>query len=171
MADTIFKVGRIFKGRLGAYTLTKQLQESVWVARYASYVHPAAKHALEPYTRIHPNRPSSNQEREAFIFKSVRHWRLQNERDVLRRFQSRTPHVRPLVDEIEDPPALVLKYLEDDALRGSNLKTLARYEVKFVARGVLEALSVLHGDGFVHTGTNPAAAPPAILPTFPRCCC
>lgn len=30
---------------------------------------------------------------------------------------------------------------------------LARAEVKFVARRVLEALSVLHREGFVHTGT------------------
>lgn len=33
MKDLVFKIGQIFKGRQGIYTLTKQLQESVWLAR------------------------------------------------------------------------------------------------------------------------------------------
>lgn len=33
MKDLVFKVGQAFQGRLGIYTLTKQLQQSVWVAR------------------------------------------------------------------------------------------------------------------------------------------
>lgn len=49
-------------------------------------------------------------------------------------------------------PAIVLKYLDDDILHTSNIKRLARIEVKYVARRVLEALSVLHQEGFVHTG-------------------
>lgn len=71
---------------------------------------------------------------------------------MLLRFQSKTPHIRRLSDLIDDPPALILKHLEDDLLQASNTKTLTRYEVKYVARGVLEALTVLHGAGFVHTG-------------------
>lgn len=99
-----------------------------------------------------PERLFSNQDKSTFVFKSVRHWRLQNERDVLIRFQSRTRHIRQLVDEIEEPPALILKYMDDDVLHASNTKTLTRPEVKFVAKGVLEALDVLHRDSFVHTG-------------------
>jgi serine/threonine protein kinase len=96
-----------------------------------------------------------NQEKDSFIVKSANHFRIHNERDVLLRFQHKTPLLRPLLDEIQDPaspPAIVLKYLEDDILHASNRKRLARAEVKYVARHVLEALSVLHQEEFVHTG-------------------
>lgn len=102
-----------------------------------------------------PNHTSRNQENEHCIFKSGANlsWCLQNERDVLRRYQSRTPHIRPLSDEIDNPPALILKYLDDNALQASKIKKMSRSEAKFVARGVLEALKTLHEGGDVHTGT------------------
>lgn len=87
--------------------------------------------------------------------KSVHHFRLQNERDILLHFQSRTSYIRPLIDEVEDssaPPTLILKYLDDDVLNASNNKRLTRPEVKYVAKKVLEALLLLHDEGFVHTG-------------------
>ena len=90
------------------------------------------------------------------MLKSVRHFRLQNERDILLRFQNGTPNIRPLIEDLEDslaPPTLILRYLDDDALHASNQKRLTRPEVKYVAKRVLEALSVLHEEGFVHTGT------------------
>jgi len=90
------------------------------------------------------------------VVKSVRHFRLENERDVLKRFQSRTPSLRPLIDEIEDPSdphALVLKHLDDDLLNASAAQRLTRPEIKHVAKRTLEALKVLHEDGYVHTGT------------------
>lgn len=96
-----------------------------------------------------------NQEKDSFVVKSANHFRIHNERDVLLRFQHKTPLLRPLVDEIQDPaspPAIILKYLEDNILHASNRKRLARAEVKYVARHVLEALSVLHKEGFIHTG-------------------
>lgn len=89
------------------------------------------------------------------MIKSVRHFRLENERDVLKRFQTRTSSLRPLIDEIEDPPdppALVLKHLDDDLLNASATQRLTRLEVKHVAKKVLEALKALHEDGYVHTG-------------------
>lgn len=89
------------------------------------------------------------------MVKSVNHFRLQNERDVLVRFQTRTPFIRPLLDEIattDSPPGLVLRYLDDDVLHASNTQRLTRPEVKYVAQRVLEALAVLHNEGFVHTG-------------------
>jgi serine/threonine protein kinase len=95
---------------------------------------------------------------EKVIAKSVRHFRLQNERDILVRFQHRTPFIRPLVEEIDEceesktPPALILRYLDDDALQASIKQRLTRPEVKYVARGVLEALCLLHEEGFVHPG-------------------
>jgi serine/threonine protein kinase len=103
--------------------------------------------------RSHNNYRDENQQK--VVAKSVRHFRLHNERDILLRFQNRTPCIRPLIDELEDsavPPTLILRYLDDDALRASNKRRLTRPEVKYVAKQVLEALSVLHDEGFVHTG-------------------
>jgi hypothetical protein len=89
------------------------------------------------------------------VIKSVRHWRLENERDILKRFQSRSSVFRPLIDEIEDPidpPAIVLKHLDDDLWNADAVKRLTGREIKQVARVVLEGLRVLHEDGYVHTG-------------------
>jgi serine/threonine protein kinase len=90
------------------------------------------------------------------VAKSVRHFRLQNERDILCRFQNRTTFIRPLIDELLDdpshPPTLILRYLDDDTLHASNNQRFTRPEVKYVAQKVLEALAVLHDEGFVHTG-------------------
>ncbi len=65
-----------------------------------------------------------------------------------------------MIDEIEepsDPPALVLKYLDDDVSNASSAKKLTRPEVKYVIRNVLETLQVLHEDGYVHTGMTSLA--------------
>lgn len=97
-----------------------------------------------------------NQDQNRFIVKSVPYWRLQHERVMLKRFQSKTPFIRAMLDEIvepADPPAIVLKHLDDDLMHASFKKRLSRLEVKYVAKRVLEALKVLHQDGFVHTGT------------------
>ncbi|PKY04130.1 kinase-like protein [Aspergillus campestris IBT 28561] len=101
------RLGQFLRGHNGAYTIGKQLQETVWLAKIES--------------------------NQSVIVRSVHRFRLQNERDVLKHFQYRTPFIRPLVDELvepSDPPAII----------------------KYVARGTLEALKVLHEDNFVHTG-------------------
>ncbi|KFY05428.1 hypothetical protein V491_09138, partial [Pseudogymnoascus sp. VKM F-3775] len=129
---TTLRLGQILKGTLSTYTLTKQLQGSVWLA--------------------------TNLAGEKSIIKSVRHRRLENERDVLKRFQGRAPGLRELVDEIEgaeEAPAIVLKHLDDDALNISSARRFTRAEVTYVAKTVLEALEVLHGEGFVHTDIKP----------------
>lgn len=75
-----------------------------------------------------------------------------------------------MIEEIEfksGPPALVLKHLDDDCLAASNKKRFTRPEVKFVAKAVLEALHVLHEDGFVHTGMS---VKPLILNNFGFIC-
>ncbi|KAL2782708.1 kinase-like protein [Aspergillus keveii] len=127
-------IGQTLKGKVGTYFLAKQLQEGVWLAL--------------------------NQKNEKVLIKSVRHFRIQNERDVLLRFQGRTTHLRRLLDEgVDDglnPPSIVLKYLDDDLLRASHQQRLTPSEVKYVAKGVLSALAVLHADGFVHTDIKPS---------------
>lgn len=90
------------------------------------------------------------------VIKSVQnHLRVENERDVSKRFQNRTSYLRPLVDEIKEPSepvTIVLKHLDDDLLNASMKKDLTRREIKYVSRRVLEALRVLHEDCYVHTG-------------------
>lgn len=84
------------------------------------------------------------------------HPRVENERDVLKRFQHRTPYLRPLIDEIDEPTfpvTIALRYLQGDLLEASVARNLNRREVRHVSRCVLEALKTLHEDGFVHTGT------------------
>ncbi|CZT44380.1 related to serine/threonine protein kinase [Rhynchosporium secalis] len=96
-----------------------------------------------------------NQTGESVVIKGVQgHPRVENERDVLKRFQDRTPYLRPLNDEVEepsDPPTIVLKYLDDHLLNASIEKTLNRQELKFISRRILEALKVLHDETYVHT--------------------
>ena len=94
--------------------------------------------------------------RDASTARSVRGRACRIRRDILQRFQSRTPLLPPLLNEIEDPPGtldIVLKHLDDDILHISNTKRLTRPEIKHMAKMVLRALNVLHSDGFVHTGT------------------
>ncbi|KAJ9260595.1 hypothetical protein DTO212C5_8470 [Paecilomyces variotii] len=124
---TSLTLGQVLKGRTGVYTIVKQLQDCVWLA---------------------------TKKQEKFVAKSVPHFRLQNERDVLRRFQDRTTSIRPLLDEVEESSvdhALILRYLDDEVLHASNKQRLTRPEVKYIAKKVLEALSTLHDEGFVHT--------------------
>jgi hypothetical protein len=83
------------------------------------------------------------------------HFRVENERNALGRFRDRTPFIRPLIDEIEDPsepPAIVLRHLEDNLLRASVKESLNRKELKYISRRILQALRVLHEDSYVHTG-------------------
>ena len=90
------------------------------------------------------------------VIKSVQdHPRVENERNVLKRFQRCTPFLRPLIYEIDEPSILVtiaLKYLQGDLLDASVSRTLNKRELKHVSQCVLEAIKTLHEDGFVHTG-------------------
>ncbi|KAK6579505.1 hypothetical protein PZA11_008011 [Diplocarpon coronariae] len=131
--SSLFRPGQVLRGRWGRYTITQEIHQTVWFAR--------------------------NLAGETVVIKSVRgHPRVENERDILKRFQARTPYLRPLIDEITeppDPPTIVLQYLEDHLLNASRKKTLNRRELKYVSRRVLEALKVLHQEGFVHTDVKP----------------
>ncbi|KAL8354275.1 hypothetical protein RB601_003909 [Gaeumannomyces tritici] len=84
----------------------------------------------------HPGR--RNRSGERCIAKSIRdRWRLRNEADVLKRYQSETTFLRPLVDEIHepaDPPSIVPRYLDSDCPTESNKKRLSRPKIEHVAR-------------------------------------
>lgn len=71
--------------------------------------------------------------------------------------------MRPLVDDIiepQDPPAIILKHLEDDLRTASAAKKLNEREVKYVSKKILHALNVLHEEGYVHTGLDLALYKP-----------
>ena len=76
---------------------------------------------------------------------------LSIEREVLGIVQNHTC-IRQMIDNIESPSSLVLEYLDDNLLDVCSRKRLEGSDVKVVARIVLEALAVLHENGFVHTG-------------------
>ncbi|KAK1948666.1 serine/threonine protein kinase [Colletotrichum sublineola] len=78
----------------------------------------------------------------------------QNEASILRKYQAKSPLFRPLEDAIvypPNPPSIVLKYLDSDLRAESDRERLSRSDIKKVAKAVLEALSILHQDGMVHT--------------------
>jgi hypothetical protein len=78
------------------------------------------------------------------VIKGVQgHPRVANERDVLHRFNGRSPHIRSFLDEITEPAeptTIVLRYLESHLLRASIERTLDRKELEYVSKRILEAL-------------------------------
>lgn len=83
------------------------------------------------------------------------HPQVTNERDVLRILTPRSKYIRPLLDEIVDPAeptTVVLGHLQSTLLQASIRQKLNRTELKYVCRGVLEALAVTHNEGYVHAG-------------------
>ena len=141
-------VGQVLRGRLGTYTISKKIQDVVWFASLRPNSHP-------PESDTSPI-VSETKSNKAVVIKSVSdHSRVENERDILKRLQDRTPYIRPLIDEIEAPDlptTIVLKHLDDHLLQASIQQTLSRKEIKYVARRILKALSILHEAGYVHTG-------------------
>lgn len=87
------------------------------------------------------------------VVKTALKYRLDNECEVLKYFRGRS-RIRQLVDEIQEPAAIVLEHLGDNLLNASNSKRLGRLDIKFIAKGVLEALNMFHEAGYVHTGTR-----------------
>ena len=87
------------------------------------------------------------------IVKTSPDYGLRNEREKFKRFQTLAP-LRRFIDEIEDPPSLVLEHLDSDLLQESRTKKLESSDVKHVARVILRALAVFHEQGIVHGGAR-----------------
>lgn len=139
MAAAVLTTGQRLQGCHGAYTIIKNLHKNIWSARWVPHL------IFKFFTHL----DSANG--GTVIVKTAPLKRLHNERDMLQMFQS-SPHIRPLLDQIRDPPALILKHLEGTLLEASNAKKLKPLEIKFVARRILEALSSFHEAGYAHTG-------------------
>ncbi|KNG88181.1 putative serine/threonine protein kinase [Aspergillus nomiae NRRL 13137] len=131
--SSLFRTGQILRGKLGKYTIAKRVRATVWLAK--------------------------NQAKETVIIKGVEnHPRVNNELDILKHFQAKTSCLRPVLDEIEDPPEptiIVLKHFEDDLLQASKARPLNRKELKCVSRRILEALNCLHQGGYIHADLKP----------------
>ena len=69
---------------------------------------------------------------------------------MLTRFRD-VPTLRRLVDEVQDPPLLVLEYLDSNTLAESRMKGFKSSDAKLVAKAVLETLAAFHAEGIVHT--------------------
>lgn len=98
----------------------------------------------------------SDTRNKTVVIKSVRHVRLQNEFNLLKRFQHAAPF-RPLVDEIQEPadhPAIILKHYDCHTGDISATKGLSTREAKYVTWHILKALHVLHKSGYVHSGLS-----------------
>jgi serine/threonine protein kinase len=141
---SLFTCGQLLRGSLGTYAITRELQSGVWLAKS---VHVSQRSCLTV---------CRNQLDVPVIIKSIKgHPRVANERDVLHRFQHRSACIRPLLDEIvepDSPTTIVLKHLDDHLLSATIKKTLSSKEIKYVSKRILEALRVLHDDGYVHAG-------------------
>lgn len=85
--------GQTLRGRLSLYTVTKQLQDCIWLARYMTSGFRRSTMLLTTSRR--------SQNKETVVVKSVGHFRIHNERDILLHFQNKTNLLRPLVDKIE----------------------------------------------------------------------
>lgn len=86
------------------------------------------------------------------VVKGAPKQRLNREREVLEILHDHAC-IRPIIDVIEDPPSLVLKFLDDNLLKVSGQKRVEGSDLKLVARNLLQALAALHENGFVHTGS------------------
>ncbi|KAL2014942.1 hypothetical protein VTK56DRAFT_6740 [Thermocarpiscus australiensis] len=128
---TAVRIGQRLRGKRDTYIISEQLYQTVWRA--------------------------SNLLKQPVVIKSIRHARLENERNILKRFQHAAP-LGPLIDEIQepqDPPAIVLQYFDCHIGDIVEAKGLTPREARYVSRRVLEGLRVLHDNGFVHTDVKP----------------
>jgi hypothetical protein len=96
-------------------------------------------------------------QRSVVIKSSQAHSGVTNERNVLKKFQHRTPYIRAMIDEIQIPDlpvTIALEHLDSNIWDASAGKALNRNELKHVSRCVLEALKTLHDGGYVHAGMH-----------------
>jgi hypothetical protein len=85
------------------------------------------------------------------VVKTAPESRLHKEAQALQLFQ-KCGSLRQLVDEIQDPPSLVLEYMDNTVLDLVNQNQLGRVEAKRALKAAAQALVALHDKNIVHTG-------------------
>lgn len=133
MSASLLRLGQTLRGGLGRYFVTVQIQGTVWLAKRISKTPPCGFAGQR-----HGFSFARSKFEKTVIVKGVKdHRGVENERDVLKRFRDRSPHLRRLADEIEDPPKptiIVLQHLDGDIATASKSKTLNLKELKSVSR-------------------------------------
>jgi hypothetical protein len=76
---------------------------------------------------------------------------LNNEDEVLKRFRGKSS-TRQLLDEVQDPPSLILEHLNQNPMDTSNEERISRTVVKRIEQKMLEAMVAAHDENLVHTG-------------------
>lgn len=94
----------------------------------------------------------SDANQKKVIVKTAPSKRLEVESNILKEFKDH-PSFRQLLDKLDDPPVLILEYLERNLMEAAHQQTLSRPAIKRVAKGLLEALGELHDKGLVHTSS------------------
>ena len=95
---------------------------------------------------------NSGPNHERVTIKTAPPERLNREIQMLRLFQGHDS-IRQLVDQIEDPASVVLEYMDDDVLSLLKRKQLPKVEAKRALKATFKALTALHDQNIVHTGT------------------
>ena len=129
--DPKLRIGQVLAGKKTAYIISEKLHPAIWRATCGH----------------HPEGPT-----RSVILKWAPESRLKKESDVLKQFRD-VPSVRQLVDEIRTPPLMVLENLDRNLLDESGAKRLRMSDIKYVAKHILEALAVLHGNNIIHAGS------------------
>ena len=94
---------------------------------------------------------SNERTKQNVCLKAAPDYLFRKERELLNRFQN-VRSLRRIIDDVQDPPLLVLEYLDSNLLDESGTKKIESSDVKRVAKTILQALAALHEEGIAHTG-------------------
>lgn len=136
-----FQAGQKLHGQHGLYRLLKPLshqQNNVWLAMGSA--------------------------KELVVVKTAPPSLMKNELEALRLCKGHDS-IRQLIDETQEPPSLVLEYLDENLWYASSEQRLTKVEIKRAAKTVLDGLVILHGMGSAHTGTLNCDRPIFCRPT------
>jgi hypothetical protein len=106
------QIGSTVDGAFGSYLVSKQLHRNTWRAGRRSH------HGMSTLLLTCCRDTKSNQQA---IVKSAPGFLLDNEHDILQRFQ-KFSSLRYLIDQVQDPSLLVLEYLDSNLLVESAAK-------------------------------------------------
>jgi len=137
-------IGQTLQGRNSLFTVISVLRDRPEGPWLATYVLP-----LVQYPNLICN-SGLNQER--VTIKAAPRERLNREAQMLRLFRGHNS-IRQLVDQIGDPESLVLEYMDESVLGLLKRKQFPKVEAKRSLKATFKALTALHDQNLVHTGT------------------
>lgn len=148
----MLNIGQVLKGKLGFYRLTSELQDNVWPAAYVPYPDSLALSNKRTLTQSHQQSIDySKSHRQAL---GAFPYRQRERRASSLSVQNTASSPASGRGRLREMAGYCSRHLDEDLLARSSRRNLTRGELRWVSRGVLEALDVLDGDGFVHTGKH-----------------